>query len=92
MQIEIVPTAQFVSRKIHESPIKMMVEPFSVDTEVLEGILVNHFHDMGIFFVKPAHEQMLTEQIIKQIRLSPEIHRVVQQAAHQRARAKVKRS
>lgn len=91
MQTEIVPIAVFVSRKVHIAPVKPMLEPLSIDPLVVEGILVSHFHEMGIFLVPPAQERMIIAQIMKLIRTSPEIHKVAMQAAREKVRAKTKR-
>ncbi len=91
MLSEVVPIAIFVYRKILLPPVKPLIEPLAIDSSVVATILVGHFYDMGIFFVPPAHQAMILDQMVKAIRLSPEILRVAGQAAAQRERAKPKR-
>jgi hypothetical protein len=93
MVTDSVPIAVFVNRKVLMAPLKAMIEPLQLDIQVVANLLIAHFHDMGIFFVPPAQEGMFMTQIIKQLRISPEIQRVALSAASQRARAnKAKRA
>ncbi len=91
MQTEVVPIAVFINRKVNVKPIKPMLDPLSIDPVVVEGILVGHFHEMGVFLVPPAQERMIIAQIMKLIRTSPEIHKVAGQVAREKLRAKSKR-
>lgn len=90
--MDVVPIDVFVNRKVLLPPIKPLIEPLALDISVVANLLVTHFQDMGIFFVPPSHEAIILTQMVKQLRISPDIHKVVQQAARQRANAKPKRA
>lgn len=92
MITEIIPIVAFVNKKVLMPPVKPLIEPLAIDITVVANILIGHFHEMGIFFVPPGQDGILLKHMVRLMKTSPEIHKIVIQAAHAKARAKPKRA
>ena len=80
MLTEPLPIHTFVATSFQKPPIVALIENWRIDTNVLQGILVQHIRELGIFSVSPYFEKELFAFIMYLLRHSPDIRVRVKKA------------
>jgi hypothetical protein len=80
LRIEPLPIENYVQQQFgHQSVIKI-IQNWRVEPEVLVNIIINHFRDMGIYYVGPKQEKLMQKSLIHGLKNSPEIIKMLKRA------------
>ena len=77
MQPEPVPLEYFIQSCLTDKAVREITEGWRIEMDQLQSILVQHFRDMGIFFVAPSHVGMLKDTLMHHLKHSIEIRKVL---------------
>lgn len=78
MALEKIPIHVFVANRYSSLAVQKIVEGWRIEpAEVIER-LIEHFREMGVYEVPYGHEPMMIENMLIQLRHSPEILKMVQ--------------
>jgi hypothetical protein len=80
MGLESTPIVMFVMQRYQTPQVQKIVDGWRLEPQHVIDKLVEHFREMGVYAVPFRHEQLLTRDLIHQLRHSPEIYRLVQKA------------
>lgn len=70
----------FVLRRLSNPRVIAVVENWRVEPEIVSSVLINHFREIGIYFVERGHEEMMMKNIIHHLKHSPELIKEVRKA------------
>lgn len=80
MQSGITPIAHFVSQRYVMPKIQKIVEGWRIEPKFIIEKLVEHFREMGVYTVPFHQERLVMEDMMFQLKHSPDIGRLVARA------------
>lgn len=80
MSSDDLPIALFIERNYSSRRVQKLVETWRVEPSIVITKLIDHFREMGIFFVSPRHEPLMLQNMLFQLRNSAEIQQLVHKA------------
>jgi hypothetical protein len=80
MNTESTPIGIFVESHYSSKKIQKVVASWRVEPTVIVNKLIDHFREMGIYYVAPGHELLILNNILYQLRYSADIQLLVHRA------------
>lgn len=81
MLTEPLPIEIFVNMRFEERRVAKFVESWPIETNVLAGLVIAHFKEMGIFSVNGFTADLLVEQMLQLLKNSPRVAEMLHKAA-----------
>lgn len=86
MIYEPTPIQMFVSQKYQSQAIQKIVENWRVEPQLIVDKLVDHFREMGIYRVPFNQDRLLMADLLRYLKTSPDLMRLVSKARNEEAR------